>query len=73
MSNTVLFVYEGERTEKQIADSFSNCFPEKGIVVQCAYCTTIYNLYNRIAEDKDLDTFSLLKEIPYNKQQFVKK
>ena len=68
MSNNILFVFEGEKTEKQIADSFTKCFPDKNMVVQSAYCTTIYNLYNKISKDEDLDTFSLLKEISYNKE-----
>lgn len=68
MSNNILFVFEGKKTEKQIADSFTKSFPDKNLVVQCAYCTTIYNLYNKISNDEDLDTFSLLKEISYNKE-----
>ncbi len=68
MSNNILFVFEGANTEKQIADSFLRYFSRKSIVVQCAYCTTIYNLYNKIIKDEDLDTFSLLKEIPNNRE-----
>lgn len=64
----ILFVFEGAKTEKQIAESFSKCFPDKRLIVHCAYCTTIYNLYNKINRDKDLDTFSLLKELPNNKE-----
>jgi len=68
MSNKILFVFEGVKTEKIIADSFARCFPNKNLIVQCAYCTTIYNLYNKISRDEDLDTFSLLKELPNNKE-----
>ncbi|MCK5537204.1 MAG: hypothetical protein KAI79_10275, partial [Bacteroidales bacterium] len=68
MSNKILFVFEGLKTEKIIADSFTKCFPDKNFVVHCAYCTTVYNLYNKISKDEDLDTFSLLKEIPSNKE-----
>ena len=64
----ILFVFEGAKKEGQVADSFLQCFPNKNIIIQCAHCTTIYNLYNRISEDEDLDTFSLLKENPNNKE-----
>lgn len=66
MSN-ILFVFEGARKEGQVADNFLKCFPENNdIVIQCAHCTTIYNLYNKISRDEDLDTFSVLKENPNN-------
>jgi hypothetical protein len=67
MSN-ILFVFEGPKKEKQVADSIAKYFPDDNLVIHCAYCTTIYNLYNKISQDEDLDTFSLLKEIPSNKE-----
>lgn len=67
MSN-ILFVFEGPKKEKQVADSIAKYFPNDNLVIHCAYCTTIYNLYNKISQDEDLDTFSLLKEIPFNKE-----
>lgn len=68
MSNHILFVFEGEKTEKKITDNLTQHFVNVNTIIQCAYCTTIYNLYNSISTDKDLDTFELLKNIPYNKQ-----
>ena len=68
MRNKVLFVFEGNKTERQIANSISKCFPDKAFDVCCTYCTTIYNLYNTIKDDEDLDTFSLLKEMPHNRK-----
>lgn len=62
MSNRILFVFEGKRTEKQIADNLTNYFFNKNTIVQCAYCTDIYQLHREISEDEDLDTFALLKE-----------
>ncbi len=65
----ILFVFEGEKKEGQIADNFLKCFPDRNnIVIQCAHCTTIYNLYNKISKDEDLDTFSVLKENPNNRE-----
>lgn len=70
MPNNILFVFEGERTEKQITDSLTQYFVNDAdnTIVQCVYCNNIYNLHKVIAEDEDLDTFSLLKEIQKNKQ-----
>lgn len=62
----ILFVFEGAKKEGQVADSILKCFPNNNIVIQCAHCTTVYNLYNRISKDEDLDMFSLLKENPNN-------
>ena len=69
MSNHILFIFEGEKTEKQIADNLIKFFiSENNTVVQCAYCNNIYKLYKDIANDEFLDTFMLLKEIDANKE-----
>jgi len=67
MSN-ILFVFEGEKTEKQITDNLTKYFINENTVVQCAYCNDVYELHKEIAEDEDLDTFALLKEIPQNQE-----
>ena len=70
MPNNILFVFEGEKTEKQITDSLTKYFVNDidNTIVQCVYCNDVYELHKVIAEDEDLDTFALLKEIPKNKQ-----
>ena len=68
MSN-ILFVFEGERTEMQIATSLVRHFFADKMVVTCAYCTEIYQLHRTLSEDSDLDTFALLKEIPQNQER----
>lgn len=68
MSSKILFVFEGEKTEKQIAENLQKYFITENSVIYCAYCTHIYRLYQAISEDEDLDTFSLLKENPKNKE-----
>ena len=66
----ILFIFEGEKTEKQITDNLTKYFINENLVVQCAYCANIYKLYKDIIEDEDLDTFLLLKELPNNQEIF---
>lgn len=66
MSNKILFVFEGEKTEKQIADSLTKHFLDPHTIITCAYCTTVYPIYREIVADDDLDIFSLLKAMPKN-------
>ena len=67
MSNKILFVLEGQQPEKQITDNLTKFFVNENTIVTCAYCTTIYKLYDEISKDEDLDTFNLLKSISVNK------
>ena len=62
MSNKILFIFEGEKTEKQITDNLIKFYISENSVIQCAYCTDIYRLFKEIDSDKDLDTFLLIKE-----------
>ena len=64
MAEHILFVFEGEKTENQIANNLLSFFiKEEGkVVVKSAYKTDIYWLYSQIIEDGDLDIFHLLKE-----------
>ncbi len=80
MSNHILFVFEGQNTEKQIADNLlENIFIIENTVIQCAFCTDIYQLHKAISTDEDLDVFMLLKEkhqnattlAGYNKNDFA--
>lgn len=66
MSNNILFVFEGEKTEKKITDNLTRYFLNENTIIQCAYCTDIYRLHKEILEDEDLDTFVLLRNIPQN-------
>jgi hypothetical protein len=74
MSSKKLFVFEGQNTElnitRNIAKKFSETFTDvfSSDDVQCAYCTTIYDLYKKISEDEYLDMFMLLKEKEFNKE-----
>ena len=66
MSNRILFIFEGERPEKQITNNLTKYFLKENIVIQCAFCSNIYQLYKEISEDEDLDTFLLLKNMANN-------
>lgn len=68
MPNNILFVFEGENTEKQISDNMTRYFLNENTVITCAYCTTIYPIYKEISNDDDLDIFSLLKNMDKNKE-----
>ena len=70
MSNNILFVFEGEKTEKQITDNLTKYFlnSDENTIVRCAYCNDIYELHKVISQDEDLDTFELLKEVPQNRE-----
>jgi hypothetical protein len=62
MSNNILFVFEGAKTEDQIVRSLQNFFINENTVVKCIYGAEIYQIYKAIIDDEDLDTFNLLKE-----------
>ncbi len=64
----ILFVFEGQKTEKKISDNLGQYFVNENTVIQSAYCNNIYQLYRKLSVDEDLDTFQLVKEIPENKE-----
>lgn len=68
MSNNILFVFEGNETEKQVVDSLQRFFVNEKTktIIKCAYCGEIYQIYNEISTDEDLDTFNLIKERKQN-------
>lgn len=60
MSSNILFVFEGERTERKIAQSLErNVLPPRRII-KCIYAEDVYALYREIVADEDLDIFTLL-------------
>ncbi len=61
MSNSILFVFEGEKTEEKITNNLTKYFVNENTNVQCAFCADVYQLYNKICKDPDLDTFAILK------------
>lgn len=65
-TNTILFIFEGNRTENQIFDNLKRYFANQNTIVECAFCSDIYQLYNKISADEDLDIFTILKNRPQN-------
>ena len=65
-TNNILFIFEGEKTERQISNNLTKYFLDGNTVITCAYCTTIYPIYKELTGDSDLDIFSLLKVMPQN-------
>lgn len=66
MSNSILFVFEGQNTEKQVTENLTKYFVNENKNVQCAFCSDIYLFYDKIYADADLDTFAVLKGRPQN-------
>lgn len=63
MTERILFVFEGEKTEKTITDSLLKNFIENdNRIVLSSFKTDIYALYKLISEDEDLDIFAVMKE-----------
>lgn len=63
MTEHVLFIFEGEKTEKTITDSLlKNFIVNERRVVISFFKTDIYSLYKLMCEDEDLDVFALMKE-----------
>lgn len=62
MSNKVLFVFEGSKTEEHIIVSLQKHFVNENTTIKCIYGAEIYQIYKEIEADEDLDTFILLKE-----------
>jgi len=63
MATNILFVFEGENTEKLIVNSLENHFLKRNMIgstiIKCAFAAEIYQLYRKIKEDADFDTFNL--------------
>lgn len=62
MSNKILFVFEGIKTEGLVINSLQNYFVNENTTVQCVFGAEIYQIYKEIKADDDLDTFNLIKE-----------
>ncbi len=67
--NNILFVFEGEKTEPQISNNLNKHFLKENVMIHSSFCADIYQLYEEILKDRDLDSFQLLKEIPQNKEK----
>ncbi|MGL4332390.1 MAG: hypothetical protein ACRCZQ_09105, partial [Bacteroidales bacterium] len=72
MASKILFIFEGQKTESKYINILANHILNKDMVITCAYATDIYNLFQVIDEDPDLDIFTLLKDKEWNKKSLAK-
>ena len=68
MNDTILFVFEGEIIEGQIFGSIEKNFfapsDSKATVVRASFCGELFQLWNVVKDDADLDIVEILKERP---------
>lgn len=63
MLNKILFIFEGEKTEVQIASLIENHFFDRSkMIIKSIYGAEIYQIYKELKKDPDLDIFNLVKE-----------
>ncbi|WP_143143916.1 hypothetical protein [Polynucleobacter sp. MWH-Adler-W8] len=63
MAKSVLFVYEGEKTETQVHEVFErHYFSSKQTSIKVAFGAEIYQLWKRMASEEYLDVLEVLKE-----------
>lgn len=76
MSENILFVFEGEKTEHVIARNFISHYVQvqNKTVVKVSFCGEIYQLYKKMAEDdfgiEFVDVFPLLQERDVNLKKY---
>lgn len=64
MANTILFVFEGDKTERLLLRSFQRFyFRENGrSLIAATYGTGVYSLYQQLKNDEFLDLVEILRE-----------
>ncbi len=64
MSNKILFIFEGNKTEQNITRNLKQFYIEdkQNQLLQASYGHNIYNLCNKLKQDDGLDLFELIKE-----------
>ena len=64
MANYILFVFEGQETEKKIFKNLEKHFQIGGTEtnILTSHCGDIYSLYHLMKRDSDLDLIGILKE-----------
>lgn len=61
MSNRILFIYEGEVTEKQLLDNIKPLYFDTDDFIFYPYKINIYPLWKKLQENSDYDIFLYLK------------
>lgn len=64
MTDIVLLVFEGERTEPQILSNLKNHYFKDGknTVIHATFNTHIYTLWDEVKKDEDLHLLELIRE-----------
>lgn len=73
MANYILFVFEGEKTERLIFANLKTYFfnnAEKDILI-LYHCGEIYSLYHKLKNDSGLDLFGVLQEAPRHETAYT--
>lgn len=75
MTEHILFVFEGEKTESNILKNLVSYFlnEDDRFIIKAAYKTDIYRLYQQFSEDDELDLFTILKEKNEELKDFTSK
>ena len=76
VSNTILFVFEGEKIEGQIFESLkAHFFPpsDEKPIVKSSFRSEIFQLWKKIKDDVDLDIVEILKERPNSGIEDIKR
>lgn len=66
MSDTIVFIFEGEKTEKRLVDNLRQHFlNEDDTIIYASFNTHIYKLYQEIKgyDDENVDTVEVLLEV----------
>lgn len=68
MPSYTLFIFEGEKIEKNVYENMIKYYltDVENTMVICAFCTHIYVLNDKIKDDPDQDVFILLRNMPKN-------
>ena len=72
MNNVILFVFEGKRIETGLLKSIQNLFFGEKPIIYAIFGAEIYQLWEEIAGDPDLDLVDLLRERDVNQLQGIR-
>ncbi|EJS0324557.1 hypothetical protein QNE33_004767 [Vibrio alginolyticus] len=60
--SSILCVFEGEIREPKYFDSLKSCFFSEDDIFYCCYGNDLYELFDLLEEDDDLNIFDIIKE-----------
>ncbi len=73
MSDVVLLVFEGEKTERLVFNNLRvNYFTEKNSIIHATFAAEIYQLWEKVRDDEFLDIVELIRERSNKNQDDLK-